>query len=462
MRLTASPYLVDSRIFPQPLTSMKTSALHIIWILVAGAAFGAGWFLRPTPEIGDPSVSSGTGPAVTSTAGTAAGQSEGVQKFGGTSEKIGVQKYFDGNGIIRAKDMGRAMRDALKESDPLKSNLLFTQLLSELTPDNIDSALAALREAPQGWEMWQKMGLFVGAWGKLDGLAALDYAKEMQGPGRMFGSAAALSGWASIDPDAAIAWADENQSEGRENIMAKAGILRGLAISDPARATEYLQNLPENTEGLDRLVDTVANEQMKQGMDSATTWAASLSTDALKKEAFEQLGDEYARQDPVKAASWIESYADNAYTSEAVEEIADEWAEIDPGAAVAWASKLPEATQATAMESAFQEWEESDAEGASAYLQNMESSPAKDAAIAGFVSDLGKDEPAAAIQWANTIENEATRTEALTDVAKDWFNEDADAAGSWIETSGLPVESVKEITTPRDNRGDMFRRMMGR
>ena len=244
--------------------------------------------------------------------------------------------------------------------------------------------------------------------------------------------------------------------------MAKAGILRGLAVSDPARATEYLQNLPADTEGLDRLVDTVANEQMKQGIGTATTWAANLSTDKLKKQAFEQLGDEYARQDPVKAAGWIEDYAGEAYSIEAVEEVADEWAEIDPGAAVDWASRLPEATQATAMESAFQEWEEADAEGASAYLQNMESSPAKDAAISGFVSDLGKDEPAMAIEWAQTIENEATRTDALTDVGRDWYREDPDAASNWIETSGLPVESVEKITAPSDDRAAMFRRMMGR
>lgn len=443
---------------------MKSSALHLIWILVAGAAFGAGWFLRPTTttDAGGSDTPGASAANVAATQATELQVERTENSAGAATEEFGIQKYFDGNGLIGAKDMARAMRDALKESDPLKSNLLFTQLLSELTPENIDEALAALREAPQGWEMWQKMGLFVGAWGKLDGPAALEYAKEMQGPGRMFGSAAALSGWASKDPDAAIAWADENQSEGRESVMAKAGILRGLAISDPIRATEYLQQLPENTPGMEQLVGTVANEQMKQGMSTATAWAASLSTDALKEQAFEQLGNEYARQDPVKAASWIESYADKAYAEEAVEEVADEWAEIDPGAAVDWASKLPGDAQATAMESAFQEWEESDAEGASAYLLNMESSPAKDAAIAGFVSDLGKDEPAAAIEWANTIENEATRTEALTDVAKDWYREDAEAAGAWIETSGLPVEAVKEITTPRDNRGDMFRRMMGR
>ncbi|MEZ5325391.1 MAG: hypothetical protein R3F19_10035 [Verrucomicrobiales bacterium] len=441
---------------------MKSSVSHLIWLVVAGGAFGAGWFLRPIPQ---PATSADS--TITSRAAglsvEASAKSDATAAVGSSSNETGVQKYFDGNGVIRSKDMGQAMRDALKESDPLKSNLLFTQLMSELTPENVEAALEALSEAPQGFEMWQKMALFAGAWGKIDGPAALEYAKELPGPGRMFGSASALSGWAAVDPDAAIAWADENQSDGRESIMAKAGILRGLTISDPARATEYLQSLPADTEGLDQLVSTVANEQMKQGMSAATTWATSLSTDALKQDAFEQLGNEYARQDPVKAASWIEAFADQPYTSKAVEEVADEWAEVDPGAAVDWAARLPEATQATAMESAFQEWEESDAESASAYLQGMESSPTKDAAIAGFVSDLGKEQPAAAIEWANTIENEATRTEALTDVASDWFKADPEAAGAWIETSGLPVESVQKITTPQNNNpAEMFRRMMGR
>lgn len=429
------------------------------------AAFGTGWHLRPDS---DRAVAPAFEPAsdVGAVSGGAAGatlqsgKGGSAPAFGSAAAGEGIQRYLDGNGTIRPQDMERALRDALRESDPLKSNLLFTQLLQELTPENVEQALAVLREAPQGWEMYQKLGLFVGAWGGIDGPKALEYAKELPGPGRIFGSAAALSGWAAADPEAAIAWVEANQSEGGESVIAKAGILRGLAVNDPARATAYLEQLPADTEGLGQLVETVANEQMKQGINAATTWAANLSTDALKKDAFQQLGEEYARQDPVQAASWIESHAGNAYAGEAVEEIADEWAEIDPASAVGWAETLPETTRANAMESAFQEWEESDAAGASAYLQGMESSPAKDAAISGFVADLGGEEPAMAIQWAESIESEATRTKALTDVATDWYQADPVAAGAWIENSGLPVESVQQITAPRDNRAEMFRRFM--
>ena len=59
-------------------------------------------------------------------------QGQGSEEFGAASEG-GIQRYFDANGVIQPRSMGRAMRDALREPDPVKSNLMFTQLLSELT-----------------------------------------------------------------------------------------------------------------------------------------------------------------------------------------------------------------------------------------------------------------------------------------------------------------------------------------
>jgi len=235
--------------------------------------------------------------------------------------------------------------------------------------------------------------------------------------------------------------------------------LRGMATTDPAKATEYLESLPADTQGMGQLVNVLANEQMKKGVDEATAWAAGLSTDDLKEDAFDRLSDEYSRQDPVKASTWIESFADKEYAASAVAEVSDEWAEVDPAAAVGWAATLPDASQSGAMENAFDEWAESDPTEAGAYLDKMEPSPAKDSAVAGFVSDLGGENPEVALQWTKTIENEEIRTEAVTDVAKDWYRADKEAASAWLPDSGLAPETVEAITKPQNDMADIFQRL---
>ena len=445
---------------------MKSSALiHLIWLVVAGAAFAIGWTVKSNKD--DTSSSATLGGALLSnqeggdgsTGGQGVGAGDGQSAFGQVSSSGDVSSYLDANGVMTAGNMRQAMRDALNESDPLKANILFSQLLQELTAENVDEALAVIEEAPQGWDTWQKLGLFVGAWGAIDGPKALEYAKKMNGPGRFFGPAAALGGWAATDPDAAVEHLNNSEMDQRQKIAGQAGIIRGMAINDPDKATKYLEGLPADTEGMARLVEVLANEQMKKGAKEATDWAASLATDELKEDAFSRLSNEYSRQDPVQASTWIADYADKAYAVDAVAEVADEWAEIDPRSAVGWASTLPDVSQGEAMENAFEEWAESDPKGASEYLYDMEASPTRDAAVSGFVSDLGREDPESAIQWAKTIEDPQMQTEALASVARDWYRTDKEAAAVWLPDSGLPAETVEQITKPQSNMAEMFRRM---
>ena len=79
----------------------------------------------------------------------------------------------------------------------------------------------------------------------------------------------------------------------------------------------------------------------------------------------------------------------------------------------------------------------------------MEASPARDSAVEEFATTLSREDPATAIQWANSISDGESRTETLTQVARSWYYRDREAASQWIETSGLPEESVEAITAER-------------
>jgi hypothetical protein len=163
------------------------------------------------------------------------------------------------------------------------------------------------------------------------------------------------------------------------------------------------------------------------------------------------------REDLADAAEWISSYADEESASRAVSRVASEWAEEDPMAVLEWAAELPDATRRFAYSEALDEWTERDAVAAGEYLVNMQPGEAKDSAVSGFATELARDEPVTALQWAETIGDSELRDRTVVDVARSWYRTDRTAATEWLQTSGLPQESVQTITRTGDDRGDFFR-----
>jgi hypothetical protein len=56
------------------------------------------------------------------------------------------------------------------------------------------------------------------------------------------------------------------------------------------------------------------------------------------------------------------------------------------------------------------------------------------------------DNPAAAIDWASSIQDPESRTSALVDTGRVYMRKDPEAARQWLENSNLPQEAVQRIT----------------
>jgi hypothetical protein len=158
------------------------------------------------------------------------------------------------------------------------------------------------------------------------------------------------------------------------------------------------------------------------------------------------------------AVEWVTKYASDDSARGAVSRVASEWAEDDPQAVLTWANSLPDSAKASAYGEAFQEWTRQDATAAGEYLTGMQASPARDAAVEEFSTNLARREPETAIQWAATIADESARTETLVQVAQSWYRQDQAATTQWLQTSGLPEESVKAITEAPERGGFDFGR----
>lgn len=430
---------------------MKSSLLiHGLWLVLAAGAFAVGRL--STQPAGSGSATAGAATVVTPPPAPTAARSAATaaaERAAALAEDPAAwaARFRDADGTISSSKMSEAVREALRETDPVKSMMNFAQLIKELSVDNADSAFKTVRETITGFESMRFLPMLTYQWGSLDGTKALTAMKEIGGRDGMFNSAATLAGFASSDPEAAKKWLGENGTPENRWILDRA-LVTGLARSDFNSASTYIMSLPEKDRGA--YVEVLAEQKIKDGITSAADWALGLNDPSMKSSALQRVADQFTRQDPVQAAAWIKEHAGADYAKDAVSNVARQYAEKDPKAAATWAETLPAGTaQNEAYGRVFREWGRSDPTAASETLNAMASGPKKDESISSFSRSIARENPEDAITWSSAIGNEQQREKAQIEVVQRWRATNADAASQWAASNLSPEAQQKASEAPR-------------
>ena len=406
---------------------MASPVSKVIWPVLCVSAFAGGWFAghhdSPTDQ---KQVGGASGKSASSYLPAEGGKNRGSNS-GSNSESGGSGgSATNGTGkkALDAEGMANAIRDALRDPNPLKRNRLIAELMDQLTPDNIQSAIDGMRENGDGPGNFRELALLTYAWGSMDPDKALAYVAKLGGPGTAFGTASVLSGWASHDPDAALKWFKEQKSEGWERGMQARGLIDGLAQANLPEATRLA--MAETDPDLQRqFMEVVARQQAQTGgIDATRTWVENLAKSGVSAEA----------------------------VSTAANELANQWAGKDPKAAAQWAAKLsnPDASR-SALQAAYREWGRTDPTAASEYLNQIPASPARDGAVQSFAQSVVREDPEAAAAWVGTIQDSETRVREMVRVGQIWNQSDPEAAQAWA-ASHLPADQQQAVQQAPDRR----------
>ena len=452
---------------------MKTLRLHSIWLVIATAAF---LFGRSGME-SDPSDEQDAairGPGK-SNARASATYSSG--------NRAGSSSYRPGPGGRRGSS-GATVDGFLNENDPLVANKLFADLILGMNASNARRIFDSLRENRDSTSGTQ-MALFLRAWGQLDGAAAMEAVNELGRDPRQRAEAgiAAITGWASADPEGAKAHLASLDNELERGVFAQ-GIVNGLASSDPNAATEFVLELEQSQNqaiassnrgngarewfergrayAYDRQLETIANAQIERGMGTATNWAEALPDGAIKASAFDRVAEHYAKENPTAAAEWVKGHSQHEYAERAVREVAEELSRENPEEAVRWLVDLPSQSQSRAMHQSMERWAREDAVAAGNFLRQMDPSDSRDAAVRSYANEVDSSDPSMAAEWAGSIANEEMRSQALNGVARSWIRKNPEEARSWLPNSGLSAEQQERVVREADRREQFRERFRGR
>jgi hypothetical protein len=322
--------------------------------------------------------------------------------------------------------------------------------IAELDDAQLQEALAEVEHTVR--EPQQKMmfySLLLGQWAETDGRAAMAYAQEKLDKGSMFNmgvTSSVLGTWARRDPEAVWKWfATEQPDDGsdRTRMMAVSAVFAGLAANNLESALARAGTLDEQSRGMAlsgiasgmaddasrrRLIERTASlppeqqAQIRQSLlgqwsmsnpDEAVAWIRSLPADE-QKPLRDSAGMRIMNVKPALGAEVMLEGADEKDKPHLYDQVAMQWAQMDARAAGEWLTKQPQG-------------------------------PELDGARATYARVVASRDPAAAMDWARSVQDEKRRAESVTSVYQMWRVKDPTAAEAALAATGLPPDQVKQI-----------------
>lgn len=400
--------------------------------LAALALIGFGGFMAGRIASPEASGAADVGPSETrSSRASRAGADSGETRRSARTAKPEGEKPA-------AKDRLGRLESIVRGENPLERNRALLAFLDGLGPGDFEGAIAHFRSLGITESRTGEYALLLTAWAQADPLSALAYAEKNTRGG--FAQDTVLTSWAATDPDAAIRWAETSyQGDGPNPFLP--GIIRGLAQSDPARATQLLASLPRSEErgkGLDFMLPHL----LEQGSEATRAWISALTDEVLRNGAMIRASERLAVSDPEGTASWLLANPGQA-SDRQMDNVYSTWAGKDQQAALSSFSALPPGTaRSNALRGVVSTVASADVQAA---LSLMDRYPAdvNDRLVQNFVWQALGSDPATAANQIPRIANEGERDQTYRRMLGNWMERDPSAAQAWMQVNPVP-DAVRE------------------
>ncbi|RYD31764.1 MAG: hypothetical protein EOP85_22410, partial [Verrucomicrobiaceae bacterium] len=273
-----------------------------ITTLAALVVIGVGGFMAGRISSSDPAKTAGEGAAEGRSTRAGSSLSSTASSDTASSRRTSTRTPRAEGGEMADK-MGRLakLESIVRGENALERNRALLAYIDQLGPGEFADAVAHFRGLGLTEARMGEYSMLLTAWAQADPNSALAYARE--NTRGSFAQDTILTSWATTDPEAAIRWAQGNHEGDGPNPFIP-GIIRGLAQSDPARATELLATMPRSGER-GKGLDFILPHLLQQGNDATREWITALADDSLKDGAMLRVARQFADADPAGTASWL-------------------------------------------------------------------------------------------------------------------------------------------------------------
>ncbi len=411
--------------------------LNIPTTAAAVIIIGLGGFMAG--RVTSPQSATGSSSSASDSAGGSGRSSNGNSSSANSSAGRDRPERGGGSAESRAERLAK-LESIVAGEDPFTRNRAIMELIDQLGPDDFANALTRFQELGFTKSRLGEYSLLLSAWAQVDPVGALEYsAKSASGK---FARETVLTAWATNDPDAAIRWAEQAHT-GKDANPYLPGIIRGLAGTDPARATALLASLPGSTERGDGL-DFMLPHLLQQGPDATRAWIASIQDESLKDGAMIRSARQLAEKDPAATVDWLLETPGEG-TQRRIDDTFGVWAARDKEAAMAKFNELPAGEVRTdALRGMVSSVAETDPAGA-LEMMNRYPDDLDDKSISDYVKDASKTDPSLALAQVSRIEDEKERDNVQGKTLGRWMESDPEAAQQWLDANPVSEAVIERM-----------------
>ena len=349
-----------------------------------------------------------------------------------------VEAYDSNSVVINSPPLPPNLLRIMRDSGIIERMGAYLDAVRVMDQSNVQDVIVAFEALPKGYGRHLEMKLLMRSWAAIDPVSALQYAKRNldENTERRFGVTEVLAGWAKLDKNAALNWANENNSVARpEDNPYLIGVIKGLAEKNSAEADQLLKDLPPGNAKW-QASTYLAQEYSKKSTAEAVAWANDFPTDdpRLRETILGQISARLARQDTLGTAKWVLSMETDQASKRVMDNLMTHWVSTDAQQASGWVTALKDDdTKILAMKQLASRWSLVDPVATAEWLNGFPPSPELDPVVGEFVDRISSRDPEGAAGWASSIVDPQSKKKALDRVLKSWEQVDPEGSRAWFQ-----------------------------
>lgn len=340
------------------------------------------------------------------------------------------------------------------------------EYFKDLDSENAHLFLAEIEALPPGPKTNGIMRQFFSSWGKSDGLAAFEYAKNLRGRDRLGYLSAAAAGWAETQPIEAWSAVMDISNNGSMYGISTYNVLNAISRDDLQLAVDLSLEIKDDKRRASHFSSLVRDVSFHGNYEELFEIANTLENPHDKSSLVKDIFETWGRYETDAPNQLMATITDPTISRYAVEGLMGGWAAVDGAGAFAYAiENRDQPGMEESLESIAKTWARSvTANEMENMMSQVSTADSSSKLMQSMIYEVARANPQLAMDWASNASDETTKTRSVSSTLSVWARSNIDEAEGYYHTMAdeqLRSRSVYSIASALLDKGAGKERIIG-
>lgn len=312
-----------------------------------------------------------------------------------------------------------------------------------ITSENVEQYLIELGELPPGAKTNGITRNFFSSWGKVDGLAAFEYAQQLSGRDRLGYLSAAATGWAEQQPTDAWNAIMDISNNGSMFGISSYGVLNAISRNDLKLAVDLSLQVKDERRRSSHFSALVRDVSFRGNYKELFEVASALENPSDKNNLVKSIFETWGKYETDAPNELMATIADPKLSNSAMQGLMSGWAAVDGSGAFAYAlENRDNPGMEESLESIAKTWSRSvTAPEMETMMTQIEAAENSSKLMQSMIFSVAQANPQLAMNWATSAADEQTRGRAINSTMTAWSRTNIDEAENYYHS--MPDENMQ-------------------